>query len=291
MTSGERAGHVISFVNQGLPLSFGRGPECTVRFDDRSISRLHARAVWIGDQHFIIDAGSTHGTFVNDQRADTTVALAPGDWIRLGPDVAMSFAIFDAEEEASLIKAGAGRERDPITGLHLRGHLERVLDAELRRARSEGNALSVIMVQLCEFQSIRASLGLIAADEVLAGLCCLASSWIRGSDTLGRYSEDLLMLITPGAQVADATRVAERLQRDISAMTFAWQSQQLSIHVGIGVASIACCGPGADMQSLVALAAHRSEFAGRAQAGVVSTGGTVAPTMRSPSDFPTHAGS
>lgn len=291
VTSGERAGRVISFVHQGLPLSFGRGPECTARFEVRSISRLHARAVWIGDQHFITDAGSTHGTFVNDRRADSTVALEPGDTIRLGPEVTMSFAIFDAREEESLIRAGAGRDRDPITGLYLRSHLEGVIDAGLRAGRSSGESLSVILVRLTEFARIRRSLGLVAADQVLAGLGGLASSWTRGSDTLGRFDDDSLMIIVPGAKLGDAVRIAERVQRDVSAMTFAWQSQPLSIHVGIGVASLECCGSSATMPALVALAAHRASLAERTRSGVVAAGGILPHSPRSPSDFPTHAGS
>ena len=51
--------------------------------NDPEISSLHARIARNGGQPILIDADSTNGTFVNEERV-TSRALAPGDRVRLG---------------------------------------------------------------------------------------------------------------------------------------------------------------------------------------------------------------
>jgi hypothetical protein len=64
-------------------LAIGRDPASAVRIDDTSISRHHADLIRRGPSWFIVDARSTNGTFVNDQRVSESIVLAR-DRVRLG---------------------------------------------------------------------------------------------------------------------------------------------------------------------------------------------------------------
>ena len=62
----------------------GRAPASTLRLDDPSVSRTHARISAGNGTARIEDAGSSHGTFVDDARIERPVALRDGARIRVG---------------------------------------------------------------------------------------------------------------------------------------------------------------------------------------------------------------
>lgn len=63
----------------------GRAESCDLGlFGDPTVERLHARIVQQGDRYYLVDAGSTAGTFVNGQRVQGSTPLRSGDEIRLG---------------------------------------------------------------------------------------------------------------------------------------------------------------------------------------------------------------
>jgi FHA domain len=64
-------------------LTIGRGPAATLRLDDPSVSRLHARISARGGAR-IEDAGSSHGTYVDGARLTKPLALRDGARIRIG---------------------------------------------------------------------------------------------------------------------------------------------------------------------------------------------------------------
>ena len=66
-------------------VSFGRGSEAQYRFDDNGISRLHASIYREEDYIWIVDENSTHGTFVNGQKAEMSGSpITDGDEIKIG---------------------------------------------------------------------------------------------------------------------------------------------------------------------------------------------------------------
>ena len=65
-------------------MTIGRGEEATVRLDDPTVSRRHARIVLGPDGPVIEDAGSRFGVFVDGQTLAAPHLLLPGAEIRLG---------------------------------------------------------------------------------------------------------------------------------------------------------------------------------------------------------------
>ena len=76
-----------SVMTIGDELTVGRAAKCTLTLDDTYISQVHARIVW-RDRSFVVeDAGSTNGTYVNQERLLTPVVLRPGDRVQIGSTV------------------------------------------------------------------------------------------------------------------------------------------------------------------------------------------------------------
>jgi two-component system response regulator AtoC len=91
------AAHPRSLPLRALPLSLGRDRSSSIRFDDPSVSRHHARVEPRGEGHVLVDLGSRNGSFVNRRRVRGETSLTPGDIVRLG-DVVLLFASRTVEE-------------------------------------------------------------------------------------------------------------------------------------------------------------------------------------------------
>ena len=88
---GAKAGQTEEFpVGQHKELVFGRESNATIRFDadrDDVVGRVHAKLTQDpkdGLRFQLSDLDSRNGTFLNRQRVNGTVAIAPGDVIQLG---------------------------------------------------------------------------------------------------------------------------------------------------------------------------------------------------------------
>lgn len=70
--------------NATTDLSIGRGLENAIVLTDDFASGNHARIEPGSDGVYLVDLGSTNGTFVNDNKVTGRVLLRPGDQIRIG---------------------------------------------------------------------------------------------------------------------------------------------------------------------------------------------------------------
>jgi len=281
VTTGGHVGRVIPFGHSEC-LTFGRSTDCRIQFNDLSVSRLHARAVSIGNEYMLADAASTNGTFVNNLRITGAVSLAHGDQVRLGSSVCMRFSMVDAAEEQALLLASQRNGRDPLTGLLNRSCLDDSMDSEISEARRKGLPLSVMMIDADRFKDINDVHGHLAGDEALTSLARIMRAAIRSEDTLVRYGGEEFVLVMRATPLDEAHGVAERIRSTVEATPVVWQSLRFQLTVSIGVASLACCGPEADRMAMLYLADQRSYAAKETRNAVVSQGGTLAGLSRFP---------
>jgi len=75
-------------LEEGNVWRLGRSPKCNIELSDETISRNHAmiQRAENGEFHFI-DLGSQNGSFINDRRVSTPVALKNNDRIKIGRTV------------------------------------------------------------------------------------------------------------------------------------------------------------------------------------------------------------
>jgi pSer/pThr/pTyr-binding forkhead associated (FHA) protein len=72
---------------QTAPVTFGRGPECTMPLADEYVSTQHARLVLHEGQWYIEDLGSTNGTYLGNERLTRATPVGAKSQVRLGKTV------------------------------------------------------------------------------------------------------------------------------------------------------------------------------------------------------------
>lgn len=69
------------------PITLGRAAECSAVLDDTYVSQLHTKIFPKDGGWFVMDLGSTNGTYLNRMKVSDPMPLAPGDEVRLGKTV------------------------------------------------------------------------------------------------------------------------------------------------------------------------------------------------------------
>lgn len=105
---------------------------------------------------------------------------------------------------------------DPLTGAWNRSAVVDALWRELARARRSQTPVGVLLVGLDGLKQLNGREGYEAGDEALRRLARRMSGLVRPYDTMGRYTGDMFLIITPECDEAEATKEAQRLQAAIS---------------------------------------------------------------------------
>jgi hypothetical protein len=81
--SGFRAGREKILGKEEITI--GRAESCDIGlFGDNMVERLHARILKRGNDHYLVDAGTPHGTFLNGRQVARPELLHSGDAIKVG---------------------------------------------------------------------------------------------------------------------------------------------------------------------------------------------------------------
>jgi serine phosphatase RsbU (regulator of sigma subunit) len=159
VTAGDLAGRVVPLGSSDA-VTLGRSDDCDVRFDDGSLSRVHARLKRVAGEVVLMDLDSTNGTWVNDERVDFARALKDGDRIRLGTSTKLRFTLVDDLEEQALRSARGLAERLRASGE------EEDLKEDLLEARDfqRGSLVDPPAIAGVEIETVYRPLGLVGGD-------------------------------------------------------------------------------------------------------------------------------
>jgi len=214
----------------------GRDPRCELPIGAADVSRRHARIVPDDDGHKVVDLGSTNGTWVNG-RPVTTRKLAPGDRIELGSCVLRYLRQGEADAEDLAALADLAR-RDALTGLANRRAFEEALQREVARARRTGAALAVVALDIDHFKRVNDGHGHAAGDVVLAEVAARAQRALRAEDLLARIGGEELAALLPGATLAAAAEVAERIRHAVGTAAIPIGATAIDVTVSLGCAAL-----------------------------------------------------
>ncbi|MGH8576773.1 MAG: diguanylate cyclase domain-containing protein, partial [Gammaproteobacteria bacterium] len=126
----------------------------------------------------------------------------------------------------------------PVTGLTNRRRFQEIVHVEWRRLMREGRPLSLIMFDLDDGDGNAAFYRSVAGGACLCRIAEVARGHARrAGDTAGRYGETRFGILMPGADTANAKRIAEDLRRVIEAQRIAHPvpgaSATVTVHVGV----------------------------------------------------------
>jgi two-component system cell cycle response regulator len=254
--SGAEVGRVVAVPAGGLRL--GRSEDCEIHFDDVSLSRVHARALSIlGEQFVLRDEGSTNGTFVNGARIADAVRLQDGDRLQLGTETFLRFSIASLAEEQVLMRVFEAGRTDGLTGVANRKAFDERLESEVSFARRHSAPLSLVMSDIDFFKRVNDGFGHPAGDAVLRSVAGLLAREIRAEDAVARYGGEEFAVIVRGVPLFGACLLADRVRTRVAAGPVTFDGKSISVTISAGVASLDCCGASADSASLVRLADAR----------------------------------
>ena len=121
---------------------------------------------------------------------------------------------------------------DPLTGLFNRRYFDARLEAELQRARRNGEPLALLMVDIDNFKRINDDHGHVVGDRLLR---CVAERLRRGVrifDVCARYGGDEFAILMPSSNVDTATLVADRIRASIGGHC-AHGSSGVTVSIGV----------------------------------------------------------
>ncbi|MDO8418992.1 MAG: GGDEF domain-containing protein [Rubrivivax sp.] len=125
------------------------------------------------------------------------------------------------QQRARAVELAEDAERDPLTGLGNRRHLDRRCSALLPAAEQEGQPLSLAVIDIDRFKSINDQHGHAGGDRVLVAMAQLLRENTRTADVLVRHGGEEFVIVLPGMSLSRATEVCERLRHRIAAHAWA----------------------------------------------------------------------
>ena len=133
---------------------------------------------------------------------------------------------------------------DSLTGCYNRGYLNEHLPHEIKRASRYRHSLSITLCDVDHFKAVNDTYGHQCGDLVLREFVQWILTLIRTDmDWLARYGGEEFLLVLPETNVANATRMAERLRKHLAKKTIEWEGDQISITASFGVTGFNAARP------------------------------------------------
>ncbi len=232
---GEDMGRRVSLSKE--PLVIGRSSKCELQVDQESVSRNHARITFVEKAYVIQDLGSTNGTYVNDELADS-IPLRDGDQVKIGRTIFKFISSGNVEvqyhEEIYRLMTVDG-----LTEVHNKRYFHEQIEKETSRARRYGRNYGVVMFDLDHFKNINDTYGHLAGDAVLRQLGQIVRTKVRRDDTIARVGGEEFGVILPEVDESGARILAEKLRASIEEGVFRFESTRIHVTISAGVAMFA----------------------------------------------------
>jgi diguanylate cyclase (GGDEF)-like protein/PAS domain S-box-containing protein len=134
--------------------------------------------------------------------------------------------------EAQLAKQAS---HDSLTGLPNRNMLHARLDDALTQSTRDTTRVALLVIDLDRFKDVNDALGHHAGDALLCEVASRLKRQIRDADFAARLGGDEFAIVISGADIDDATVVAERLVTALG-RPYDLRSQAIAISASVGIA-------------------------------------------------------
>lgn len=138
------------------------------------------------------------------------------------------------EREVALEALRDSSERDALTGLYNRRHVDRRLLAEYNNWTRHRNTFSVLLFDIDHFKRVNDTYGHPIGDAVLRKIAGTVSSQLRNTDIVGRYGGEEFIVIMPHCDETCAAVVGEKIRYAIEADGLDVASGRLHVTVSVG---------------------------------------------------------
>jgi diguanylate cyclase (GGDEF)-like protein len=165
----------------------------------------------------------------------------------------------ESEIEEKPAEAAKPSFTDPLTGLANQRYLEMFLQQEISRSERFGQPISIILIDIDDFEQLNQIDGQEAADRCLVAIGAGIRRMLREYDVIARYKDDEFVVVLPECDITAAHDAAARLHAALSG-----QVLPLRARFSAGVATYPAYGKTIDdLLSSAHHALNRAKFAGK----------------------------
>lgn len=162
---------------------------------------------------------------------------------------------------------------DPLTDLSNRRGFERILAAEMNRAKRTGSPLVGMLLDCDDFGRINEGLGHAVGDVVLKEMVQRITTTLRPSDYVGRIGGDQFVILLTDTQFAEALLIAERVRLCVAESPIRNSNDNIFMTASIGVAPLPY--EISSVEELLSLMRHALKLSKQTGKNRVSTGDDV----------------
>ncbi len=128
--------------------------------------------------------------------------------------------------------------RDSLTGLMNHIRIKEQIAREVNRAQRKGEDLCVAMLDIDHFKQVNDTHGHAEGDKVIKTLAHLLRQRLRKSDSIGRYGGEEFAVVLPDCTSQHALTLLETIRRAFEHIQFLSDTQNYSVTLSAGIASI-----------------------------------------------------
>ncbi len=125
---------------------------------------------------------------------------------------------------------------DPNTGLFNHSHFQKCIDLEFLRARRYKTPLSLLLIDVDDFNKLNAAHGYLIGDAVLSDIAKILDLTRSHLDVLAQYGQEEFGVLLPQTSPEGAVILAERIREAIEEYSFQGKDGPTKVTVSIGVA-------------------------------------------------------
>lgn len=144
---------------------------------------------------------------------------------------------FLADSIGALRKFEHHATTDALTGLNNRHWMDDMFPRELARCRTDGEPVSLVMIDVDHFKWFNDRYGHVAGDRVLSAVADALRAHFRPSDLLARFGGDEFAALLPGLTGEHARAVGERVRhavfRNVPASAESPAEAEVTISLGV----------------------------------------------------------
>jgi diguanylate cyclase (GGDEF)-like protein len=122
---------------------------------------------------------------------------------------------------------------DGLTGLGNRHWMKDMFEREVTRARTSGQSLCLMMIDVDHFKTFNDQYGHIAGDRVLLAVSEALRGYLRPTDLIARFGGDEFAVLLPGIELGQAQQTAERLRQHVAGLSPPSLSTAITISIGV----------------------------------------------------------
>ncbi len=223
------------FVLDKNTIGIGRGADNAIVLEGDSVSRRHAHLERRANSWYVVDDGSTNGTYLNEEQISKEALLNNSDRIKVGPSILKFLSGADAEakyhEEIYRMTIVDG-----LTQIHNKRYLFEALEREVIRGRRHDRPLAMTMFDIDFFKRINDQYGHLAGDYVLRELAKVVQGRIRRDEIFARYGGEEFVIVLPETPLDGAVSLAENLRARVAEHNFIFQGERIATTISIGCA-------------------------------------------------------